>query len=176
MNVDNEESKHTAKKETHHEDKLKINQDLSFLSTVIPQFIFTYFAKIGVAELNKFFFEQIIKLSLKEIKEIWFGMYSWIRDPQKQKRKYTKEGMLLVKLDKPIIGKTKSNKQNYITEGMLYKIIESPIWLLIKDDIGSMIEMCRNRNPDISIYNNSNDLDEKSPNSSKMNLNMNNFK
>lgn len=138
------------------------------MSIVISEFVFEQYIKIGVEEMTKFFFEKIVNYSLEEIKEIWFGMYSCIQDPQKQERKYTKEGMLIVKLNRPIIDKNNWSKQSFITEGMLYKIIESPIHLLLKDDIGSMIEMWKHHNHDISINSRTNEYEAASPISSKL--------
>jgi len=161
-------------------------QNLSFLTKVIPDFIFQHITKMGLQELKDFFHEKLVHFSKNDINDICFNMYNTINEPQTMdirssgmkpaynsklwnhelvpcfSGKITKlmwsagwphpnESADAVFAYNNIVGLTQNQSivgtgSKLITEGMLYKIIESPVYILLQNDIGAMVEMCKNRN------------------------------
>jgi hypothetical protein len=59
---------------------IRIDQNFSFLSKVIPAFVYKHFGKLGFEEMKTFYYKHVLKYSMSDINEISFSMYNSIND------------------------------------------------------------------------------------------------
>jgi hypothetical protein len=106
---------------------VKIEQNFSFLSKVIPAFIYKHFSRFGLDEMKTFYYNYVLKYSVDDIKEISYSMYNSINDPNKIDINFNQITTPKLGISNSIIDKPNFHNQDPISEGILYRLIESPV-------------------------------------------------
>jgi hypothetical protein len=49
---------------------IKVKQDFSFLTKIIPEFVYKQYSRIGLNEMKSLFYDKVLNYTVDEIKEI----------------------------------------------------------------------------------------------------------
>ena len=140
-NLSDEEKRALTLEEQEHINKVfKIRQNISFIAKVIPAFVYRFYSKFGLEEMQDLLQEKIMSFTITQLKELAFIMYSCVNDPEKQTNLQNFSDLGNVKFDQGVCDKVNLRHSKPITEGMLYKLIESPVYLLLQNDISTMVK------------------------------------
>ena len=144
--------------EQEHMDKVfSVKQDLSFLAKVIPAFVYRHYSKFGLEEMQDLLYNRLLKMSEKDLLELAFSMYGCVKDPENSRKTDEFTSLEHIAMNDSICDKINLKRPKPITEGMLYKLIESPVYLLLQNDLSKMTEYLK-RGSTIN-YDNINEVD-----------------